>query len=197
LTAITRITPGRSYIAVAPTVGAVPGQLSNHAAELLARYVRTVYLIRNWTDGVESARRSMLTDDFVLENRRRLPTYLELGVEDASDHLKAFIDVSGGSIDRTSEVIAVSGDRLAVIRARRETVDGWVKEEVTVSRLATDLRFDRTVVLDPDDLDAALGLLDELAATHPEPVAVGAYEEALARLETFERAVESANAAED
>jgi len=160
------------------------------------RYVRTVYSIRNWTDDVDSARRSMLTDGVVLENRRRLPMYLELGVEHGPEHLKTFTDLSGGSIDRTSEVIAVSGDRLAVIRSRREMVDGSVKEEITVSRLADDLRFERAVVFDPDDLDAALELLDELAVAYPEPVAVGAYEEALARLQTFERAVESANAAE-
>ena len=189
--------PGMGHIEVASTVDAVPSRLSNHAAELLTRYVRTVYSIRNWTDGVESARRSMLTDDFAIENRRRLPMYLELGVEHASEHFKTFTEVSGGSIDRTSEIIAVSGDRLAVIRSRREMVDGSVKEEVTVSRLATDLRFERAVVLDPEDLDAALELLDELAVAHPESAAVGAYEEALARLETFERAVESANAAED
>ena len=136
----------------------------------------------------------MLTDDFAIENRRRLPIYLELAVEHASEHFKTLTDLSGGSIDRTSEVIAVSGDRLAVFRSRREMVDGSVKEEITVSRLATDLRFERAVVLDPEDLDAALELLDELAVAHPESAAVGAYEEALARLETFERAVESANA---
>jgi hypothetical protein len=109
--------------------------------------------------------RSRFTDDFVREDRRRLIAVPDSDRNDWFDSISAYWDLGKGAPSFTvAEVLAVRGERLVLFRARVEYVDGSETEILIVYGLSADMRGQRAVMFDVENLDAAFAELDRLHA---------------------------------
>lgn len=108
-----------------------------------------------------------LDEGFTHEDRRSAFSTRPLDASKVVDSIHVYDEMSGGHpVFSIEEVLAVRGDRLALVRSRidfperaHETVSLQVFQyDVTVTRCQ------RSIVFDVADIDAAIDVLDELAA---------------------------------
>jgi hypothetical protein len=104
--------------------------------------------------------------DFVHEDRRHRDTPVRFRAEHVVDSVHVYDDLTGGhpvfSID---EIVSVRGDRLVLVRTRIEFPEGG-REIVALQVFQYDetcQRCQRSIMFDPDALEAAVLALDELA----------------------------------
>jgi len=132
-------------------------QLENAASQVGERYSA------DFTAGDWDAMAEILADDFSSEDRRRV---VGAGVAHGRDaeivDMRAIADL--GLADLTSTVIAIRGERLVLSRSRFSDRDhgpeALLTEVLTILEINADERIVATVVLDPNDFDAAFEELD-------------------------------------
>ena len=118
---------------------------------------------RRW---VESEMLASFADDFVRDDRRRLLSFEATTAQDLVDVALAWFEVDAGrpSFEPVA-VLAVRGDRLALVRWRVVFGNGFVSEMLGVQQFDELIeRHERLVVFDVDDVDSALAELDRLHA---------------------------------
>ena len=108
--------------------------------------------------------RASVTDDFVLEDRRRGPTFPTTDADSFPKYIASTWDTGAGQPRFTvHRVLAVRGDRLAVCWLEADYGNGWTWESIEVMELDTTLTLiQRMVDFDVDDVDAAIAELDRL-----------------------------------
>ncbi len=104
----------------------------------------------------------MFTDDLRVEDRRR--GLHRIGTDRATElaEVRAIADL--GTRTMTSEVIAIRGERLALVRtvyAGRDTrPEAFHTEVLRIAEIGADGRIAAYIALDSDDIDAAIAELD-------------------------------------
>lgn len=107
--------------------------------------------------------RSGKADDFARIDRRRFVAVPDSDRDDWFESMQAYWNLGKGAASfRVAEVLAVRGERLVLFRARDEYDDGTATEMLIVNALAADMRTQRSVMFDVDDVEGALTELDRL-----------------------------------
>jgi hypothetical protein len=113
--------------------------------------------LRQWKSG--------MADDFVRVDRRRVVAVPDSDRDDWFESMQAYWNLGKGTPSfQVAEVIAVRGERLVLFRSRIEYADGTATEMLIVNALADDMRPQRSVMFDVDDLEGAFVELDRLHA---------------------------------
>jgi len=108
-----------------------------------------------------------LDEGFTHEDRRSVVSMTPVDAGKVVDSIHMYDELSGGHpVFSIEEVLAVRGERLALVRSR---IDFPEREYATVSLQVfqydvTVTRCQRSIVFDLADLDAAIDALEELAA---------------------------------
>ncbi len=147
------------------TVASVEGEPRNAASDqmraVFPRFSRLGDMdeseLRQWKRG--------MADDFVRVDRRRMVAVPDSDRDDWFESMQAYWNLGKGAPSfHVAEVLAVRGDRLVLFRSRIEYADGTATEMLIVNALAVDMRPQRSVMFDVDDLAGAYAELDRLHA---------------------------------
>jgi class 3 adenylate cyclase/tetratricopeptide (TPR) repeat protein len=149
--------PARPGRLASPTPGAAvspaglrPENTASRAARMLAELL---------SQGARGSLSERISDRFVRDDRRHVTGHgVVPGKQAMVENLSAFIDL--GAAVGLLEVVAVRGDRLALVRNRFEA-DGFHVELLEIVGLDAAGAFDLHVTFDPEDLGAATAELDE------------------------------------
>ena len=119
----------------------------------------------------ESRLRQLLADDFVRVDLRQLVAMPRATRDEfIAVSLMTHFDLDVVPHTETDDVLAVSGDRLGLIRARLVYDGSGQIEYLAVVRFDDAVeQLERMVMFDPDDLEAARAELDRLAVMLLEP----------------------------
>ena len=119
----------------------------------------------------EARLRELLADDFVRVDLRELVAMPRANRDDfVAQSLMTHFDLDVVPHTETDDVLAVSGDRLGLIRARLVYDGSGQIEYLAVVRFDDAVeQLERMVMFDPDDLEAARAELDRLAVMLLEP----------------------------
>ncbi|MEV5361026.1 hypothetical protein AB0K45_11985, partial [Micrococcus luteus] len=136
-------------------------RLENTASRMHRRY--TAFLPdRNWTAMAE-----MIRDDIETDDRRRVVSGgVQYGRDAQESSMRAAADVGVRNLEST--VLAVRGDRVALLRARvsgDHRPEAFGLEMLIVEEVDVDGRCAAAVLFDPEDLDAAVAELDARYST--------------------------------
>ena len=108
---------------------------------------------------------AMVADGYVHQDRRSLISLPDMDRAAWAEEGVSFQRDSGMELGREREVLAVRGDQLHLSRWTIRYRDGWVREFLTVGHWGGEpLQARRTVMFDPDDVDAAMLEIDRLHA---------------------------------
>lgn len=129
-----------------------------NAASRVDHLFNTFFAERRWEDAA-----ALWADDVKVEDRRRI-----LRREETYDHATGVAEIRAmadlGVASMTSDIVAIRGSRLALLRTRYsgrdKRPDAFHTELLRVTEVGTDERCVATVAFDPDDLDAAFEELD-------------------------------------
>ncbi|MGA8545923.1 MAG: BTAD domain-containing putative transcriptional regulator [Mycobacterium sp.] len=115
------------------------------------------YKAHNWAAVAE-----ILADDSFIDNRTPV---VSTGLWEGRDVVVANMQALADSVvNSTSAVVAIRGERLALARHRFPNHDArygeFVTEQLIIAEIDTDDRIAAHVVVDPDDMDAAITELD-------------------------------------
>ena len=133
-----------------------PRRLENAASRAQDRYFAS-YKAHDWTGIAE-----ILTAGSLIENRTPVTSsgFWE-GRDVVIANMRALADAVTNS---TSAVVAIRGERLALTRNRFPNSDArygeFVVEQLIIVEIDTDDRIAAQIVIDPDDMDAAIAELD-------------------------------------
>ena len=104
---------------------------------------------------------AVVVGDAVIEDRRRLVVHRSYSARDALSGILELEDLGGGgSVWRVDEVIAVRGERAAIVCVRFELTDGSEFEYLELRLHGPDMRVLTSVIFDSDASDAATARLD-------------------------------------
>ena len=119
--------------------------------------------LRELDDSEMTEYRARFADDFVREDRRRLVGVPSSNREEWFESIQAYWKLGKGPPTfSVAEVLAVRGERLALYLARVEYEQGPATEMLIVFALSGDMKAQRSVMFDADDVGAALAELDRL-----------------------------------
>ncbi|WP_104150814.1 BTAD domain-containing putative transcriptional regulator [Mycobacterium intracellulare] len=132
-------------------------RLENAASRVNERF-QTYFAARHW-----AAMAEILADDICADDRRRV---VNAGIRRGRDakiaDMRSTADL--GTTKGTSTVIAIRGQRLALVRiclsGRDQRPDAFQTEMIGITEIDADHRMTARILLDPDDIDAAFEEFD-------------------------------------